>query len=42
VREAVREQGLNVTRLADRFEVGRKAMQTRLRTLGLAERHSDL
>jgi hypothetical protein len=42
VREAVREQGLDVTRLADRFEVSRKAMQTRLRGLGLTERHSDL
>jgi Zn-dependent peptidase ImmA (M78 family) len=42
VREAVREQGLNVTRLADRFEVSRKAMQARLRHLGLTERHSEL
>ncbi len=42
VREAVREQGLDVARLADRFEVSRKAMQARLRHLGLAERHSDL
>jgi hypothetical protein len=42
VREAVREQGLDVTRLADRFEVSRKAMQTRLRDLGLIERHSGL
>jgi len=42
VREAVREQGLDVARLADRFEVSRKAMQTRLRGLGLAERNSDL
>ena len=37
VREAVREQGLDDARLADRFEVSRKAMQTRLRHLGLAE-----
>ena len=42
VREAVREQGLDVARLADRFEVSRKAMQARLRHLGLAERHSDV
>ena len=41
MREAVREQGLDVARLADRFEINRKAMQTRLRGLGLAERHSD-
>jgi Zn-dependent peptidase ImmA (M78 family) len=41
VREAVREQGLDVARLADRFEVSRKAMLARLRHLGLAERHSD-
>ncbi len=40
VRDAVREQGLDVARLADRFEVSRKAMQTRLRGLGLMERHS--
>ena len=40
VREAVREQGLDATRLAERFEVSRKAMQTRLRGLGLLERHS--
>ena len=42
VRDAAREQGLDVTRLADRFEVSRKAMQTRLRSLGLIERHSDI
>ena len=41
VREAVREQGPDTTRLADRFAVSRKAMQTRLRHLGLMERHSD-
>lgn len=40
VREAVREHGPDATRLADRFEVSRKAMQTRLRSLGLVERHS--
>jgi Zn-dependent peptidase ImmA (M78 family) len=42
VREAVREQGLDVTRLADGFEVSRKAMQTRLRSLGLVERLGDV
>jgi hypothetical protein len=42
VREAVGEQGLDVSRLADRFEVSRKAMQTRLTSLGLAAHDSDL
>ena len=42
VREAVREHGPDATRLADRFEVGRKAMQARLRELGLTERHSGI
>jgi len=42
VRDAVREQGLDVDRLADRFEVSRKAMQARLRHVGLVERHSDV
>jgi len=42
VREAVRQQGLDDARLADRFEVSRKAMQTRLRYLGLAERRGEL
>ncbi|MCX6373029.1 MAG: ImmA/IrrE family metallo-endopeptidase [Actinobacteria bacterium] len=42
VREAVREHGPDVNRLADRFEVGRKAMQARLRELGLEERHSGM
>jgi hypothetical protein len=42
VRDAVREQGLDVERLADRFEVSRKAMQARLRHMGLVERHSDV
>jgi predicted transcriptional regulator len=42
VRDAIREQGLDVDRLADRFEVSRKAMQARLRHLGLTERHSEL
>jgi len=42
VREAVRTHGPDAARLAERFEVGRKAMQARLHHLGLAERHSDL
>jgi hypothetical protein len=42
VREAVRTHGPDATRLAERFEVSRKAMQARLRDLGLAERHSDV
>jgi hypothetical protein len=42
VREAVREHGPDVARLADRFAVSRKTMQARLRHLGLAERHSDI
>jgi len=41
-REAVRKHGPEVARLADRFEVGRKAMLARLRSLGLAERHSEI
>jgi hypothetical protein len=41
MREAVREQGLDVALLADRFEVSRKAMQARLGSLGLAERHAE-
>ena len=40
-REAAREQGLDAARVAERFEVSRKAMPTRLRGLGLLERHSD-
>jgi hypothetical protein len=35
VREAVYEQGLDLARLSDRFLVSRKAMQIRLRFLGL-------
>ena len=42
VREAVRTHGPDATRLAVRFEVSRKAMQARLRSLGLSERPSDL
>ena len=41
VREAVRTHGTDATRLADRFEVSRKAMQARLRTLGLTEHRSE-
>lgn len=36
VREAVLLQGADAVRLADRFEVSRKAMQARLKWLGLA------
>jgi len=42
VREAVRTHGPDAARLAERFEVGRRAMQARLRQLGLVERHSEL
>ena len=42
VREAARRHGPDAAGLAERFEVGRKTMQTRLRRLGLVERHSDL
>jgi hypothetical protein len=42
VREAVSGQDVDVARLAERFEVSRKAMQTRLLQLGLAERHSGV
>jgi Zn-dependent peptidase ImmA (M78 family) len=38
VREAVLQHGLDVGRLADRFDVSRQAMQVRLRSLGLAQR----
>ena len=41
VREAVVEHGGDVTRLADRFDVSRQAMQTRLRVLGLGGHHND-
>jgi hypothetical protein len=42
VREAVREHGPDAARLADRFEVSRKAMQARLRSLGPVERRSEI
>jgi len=42
VREAVRENGPDDARLADRFEVSRKAMRERLHYLGLVERHSGI
>jgi hypothetical protein len=38
VRQAVLEDGLDVERLADRFEVSVAAMRQRLRRLGLSER----
>jgi hypothetical protein len=41
VREAVAEHGDDATRLADRFDVSRQAMQTRLRRLGLGGHHTD-
>jgi len=41
VREAVLENGGDADRLADRFEVSRRAMQARLRELGLAARRTD-
>jgi len=40
VREAVVEQGDDASRLADRFDVSRQAMQTRLRRLGLGGHHT--
>jgi hypothetical protein len=42
VRRAALEDGADVRRLADRFEVSETAMSLRLRRLGLAERQSDL
>jgi hypothetical protein len=39
VREAVVQHGDDVRRLADRFDVSRKAMQVRLRGLGLTAGH---
>jgi hypothetical protein len=41
VRQAALEDGADVRRLADRFEVSVAAMSVRLRRLGLAERQSD-
>jgi len=41
VREAVLQYGPDADRLADRFEVSRKAMQTRLGRLGLAGRAGE-
>ena len=41
VREAVHQHGGDVSRLADRFEVSRPAMQARLRWLGIAGHHAD-
>jgi hypothetical protein len=42
VREAVLLRGPDADRLADRFDVSRKAMQTRLRWLGLAGQTGEL
>jgi predicted transcriptional regulator len=42
VRQAVVEHGADVARLADRFEVSRKAMETRLQWLDLAGRNADM
>jgi hypothetical protein len=42
VRRAALEDGADVHRLADRFEVSVAAMSLRLRRLGLAERQSEL
>ena len=41
VREAVLELGADAGRLADRFDVSRKAMQVRLSGLGIAGHHAD-
>lgn len=41
VRQAVLEQGADVARLADRFEVSRQAMQRRLHTIGVIARPLD-
>ncbi len=41
LRQAVVEQGSDPSRLADRFDVSRQAMQTRLRILGLGGHHRD-
>jgi len=41
VREAVVQHGPDVGRLADRFDVSRKAMQVRLRGLGLTAHRPD-
>ncbi len=41
MREAVLEHGDDVGRLADRFDVSRRAMQVRLRSLGLAAQRTD-
>ena len=41
VRQAAREHGTDVDRLADRFDVSRAAMRTRLQRLGILERHAS-
>jgi predicted transcriptional regulator len=42
VRKAVQDEGADVRRLAERFEVNEQAMTVRLRRLGLATRQSEL
>ena len=42
VRQAVLDDGADVRRLADRFDVSTKAMSLRLRHLGLVERHRGI
>jgi hypothetical protein len=41
VRQAAREHGADVDRLADRFDVSRAAMRTRLARLDILERHGS-
>ena len=41
VRQAAREHGADVDRLADRFDVSRSAMRTRLQRLDILERHGS-
>ena len=42
MRQAVLDDGADVRRLADRFDVSTKAMSLRLRHLGLVERHRGI
>jgi predicted transcriptional regulator len=42
VRKAVQDEGADVRRLAERFEVNEQAMSVRLRRLGLATRQCEL
>ena len=41
VRQAAREHGADVDRLADRFDVSRSAMRNRLQRLDILERHGS-